>query len=232
MTFIDYYTTFDSVSHKFLDTVLNVVDDSNKCRTIFRCVYVQTTVRTKVKDTDGKHVLSVAFSIDRDVVQGDTTSPLYFILAFELILKRHDTLVNKDVDFGKLRVFTLGCADDVTLLDSDLSVVTTRAPAITQGSREDSDMSISIDKTKVTHACVQGETSVTTDVEAKKIFKHKYKNVGCNKVFHNSHDVKCHADKCHWRQYYLVEKILDVRGETGYREFLIKWEGHDPEHNT
>ena len=131
-------------------------------------IYAAATARTKVKDTDGKCVLSDAFPIDRGVVQGDITSPLYFILALELLLKRHDIITNKGVDFGTQRVHTLGYADDAALLDNSLAVATQRVSAIAQGSREDADMSISIDKTKTMHVCAQGEVSATTAEEAKK----------------------------------------------------------------
>ena len=92
-------------------------------------------------------------------------------------------------------------------------------------------MQISIAKTEVMHVCPQGKTSVTTIEEAKKVCKFKCTNIGCNRVFRNAHGLKCHAGKCRWRGFYHIEKILAVRGQTGQREFLIKWEGYGQEHN-
>ena len=74
---------------KFLDKALAKAGASNKCRAMFRSIYASATARTKVSDTDGKSVLSDAFAINRGVVQGDITSPLYFIIALELLLKTH-----------------------------------------------------------------------------------------------------------------------------------------------
>ena len=85
VTFIDYTAAFDSVSHKFLDQALARAGASNKSRAIFRAIYNAASARTEVADVDGKTVLSEAFPIRRGVVQGDITSPLYFILALELI---------------------------------------------------------------------------------------------------------------------------------------------------
>ena len=48
------------------------------------------------------------------VVQGDIVSTLYFILALEMVLKRHDKVINKGVNFGGRRVHALGYADDWT----------------------------------------------------------------------------------------------------------------------
>ena len=44
--------------------------------------------------------------IKRDVVQGDITSPLYFVLTMELILRKYETHPNKSVDLGGVRVLT------------------------------------------------------------------------------------------------------------------------------
>ena len=188
-TFIDYSAAFDSVSHKFLDEALDDAGATDKSRAIFRAVYASATARTEVKGTDGKRILSDGFDINRGVVQGDITSPLYFILALELLLKRHDTLTNKGVSFGSVTVHTLGYADDAALLDKNRDVATARVTAIAQGSMRDADMEISISKTKDMHVCRQGKVTKTTPAEAIKTCKFKCLNVGCDRVFHNAHGV-------------------------------------------
>ena len=62
-------------------------------------------------------------------------SPLYFILALELILKDHDTNPDKGVNFGGKTLHTLGYADDAALVDGSINVSTERVTAIAQGSR-------------------------------------------------------------------------------------------------
>ena len=64
---------------------------------MFRAVYASVTARTKAYDTDGTHILSETFEINRGAVQGDVTSPLYFILALEILLQTHDIAPNKGV---------------------------------------------------------------------------------------------------------------------------------------
>ena len=123
-TFIDYSSAFDTVSHKFLDRALKAAGASDKSRALFRAIYDSATAVTKVADTDGTEVMSSPFPIKRGVVQGDITSPLYFILALELILRTHDNNRDKGVLFGGRRICTLGYADDAALLDSSLVTAT------------------------------------------------------------------------------------------------------------
>ena len=117
----------------------------------FRAIYSAANARTAVGDINGKTILSNTFPIRRGVVQGDITSPIYFILALELILELHDSRPDKGVDFGRVKVHTLGYADDAALLDYEVSTATERVTAIAQGSTEDADMQISVAKTKVMH---------------------------------------------------------------------------------
>ena len=146
-TFIDYSSAFDTVSHRFLDRALAEAKATDKSRAVFRSIYGAATANTKVQDTDGKQVYSDTFPINRGVLQGDITSPLYFILALELILKLHDTHPSKGVDFGGRQVHTLGYADDCALLDTTLETATERVTAIAKGSKDDADVSINISKT-------------------------------------------------------------------------------------
>ena len=100
VTFIDYSAAFDSVSHKFLDEALKEAGASDKSRAIFRSIYNAATASTKVEGIDGETTFSGIFKIDRGVIQGDITSPLYFILTLEIILRTHDNDAGK---WGKLR---------------------------------------------------------------------------------------------------------------------------------
>ena len=77
VTFIDYSASFDSVSHKFLDQALKKVGATNKSCALFRAIYKEASAMTKVASTDGKMVASDPFQVNRGVIQGDITSPLY-----------------------------------------------------------------------------------------------------------------------------------------------------------
>ena len=162
---------------------------------LFRAIYKAASASTKVTSTDGAEVMSEPFPINRGVVQGDILSPLYFILALELILRTHDNIPGKGIRFGGETVHTLGYADDAALLDTDITVATARITSISQGSKRDADMEISVDKTEVMHVEEQGRAAKASDAELKGVCK-QCPHVGCNRVFFNAHGCKCHAGKC------------------------------------
>ena len=155
ITFIDYSAAFDSVSHHFMDVALREAGVSTKIRAMYRAVYAAASAYTSVPSADGKQVKSDTFTINRGVVQGDITSPLYFILALELILRRHDNFPDKGVPLAGVIIHTLGYADDAALLDfgdeEGIKRASLRVTSIAVGSTKDADMDISIAKTKVLH---------------------------------------------------------------------------------
>ena len=118
LTFIDYSAAFDSVSHKFIDGALAKAGASPKTRAMFRAIYSAASAMTEVEGPDGKTIFSQAFPVRRGVVQGDITSPLYFILALEAILRRHDDTTAKGTHMTHTNtwIHTLGYADDAVLL--------------------------------------------------------------------------------------------------------------------
>ena len=144
VVFIDYSAAFDSVSHKFIDKALIAAKVPNKERAMFRAMYEAAGAFATVSGTDGKKVKSRIFGIDRGVLQGDITSPLYFILALELILRIHDERDDKGVSLGHTMFHTLGYADDAALVDvgdaSGVIRVEQRVNAIADGSSADADM--------------------------------------------------------------------------------------------
>ena len=214
-TFIDYSAAFDSVSHKFIDITLQNAGASVKTRRMFRAIYLAASAVTKVNNTNGSVSYSDPFPIRRGVLQGDITSPIYFILALEEILRKHDKHPSKGVHFGDQLVHTLGYADDAALLDETPEVATARVTAISDGSKTDADMIISVSKTKTMHVRRQELHKQITCEEAKAQANFKCPHVGCNHVFNNKHGLKVHVGKCKRRNDFVVEKILEVWGPTG-----------------
>ena len=101
------------------------------------------------------------------MLQGDITSPLYCILALDLILRlHHDKVSNKGLSFGQTVLFALGYADDAALIDYGdalgIARATERLSAIAKGSREDTGMTISIPKTDVIHVRAQEPITATS----------------------------------------------------------------------
>ena len=236
ITFIDYTAAFDTVSHKFLDEALAEAGAPIKVRAMFRAVYSSASAFTTVPASDGRKVKSDVFGIRRGVVQGDITSPLYFILALELILRRHDAIAGKGASLGSTTLHSLGYADDVALIDQGDQVgiqrATARVTGIANGSRDDTDMEISVPKTKVLHVRRQDSVSSTTSDEAKKVCKHICPHLNCGHRFLTKRGAMIHAGRCKWANEFVVERILDCEGVPTNRKYLIKWEGYSNDHNT
>ena len=184
LTFIDYSSAFDTVSHKFLDGALQRAGASNKTRAMFWAVYRSASAFTTVNAPNGKKVKSDTFPIRRGVVQGDITSPLYFILALDLIMRLHDKVDGKGVTFGQTMLYILGYADDAVTIDygdsAGVSRATKRLTAIAIGSKRDADMKINISKTNGMHVRAQDPITETSHAEAVKVCKfvcpHKHTN--------------------------------------------------------
>ena len=213
ITFIDYSAAFDSVSHRFIDVALQEAGMTVKIRAMFRAIYKAASAYTTIPTADGKQVKSDSFDIARGVVQGDITSPLYFILALELILRRHDNIPGKGVPLAGTILHTLGYADDAALIDcgdtEGIRRASQRVTNIAKGSLTDADMCISIEKTKALHVCKQDATSGTSSEEARKKCKFTCPHHLCGHQFLTKHGMMVHADKCQHRDVYQMETIID-----------------------
>ena len=144
--FIDYSSAFDTVSYRFLDETVVKTGASINFHTMLHAVHSSSSTFTTVPVPDGKETKSEVFSIRCGVVQGDITSPLYFILALELTLRRYDDDAAKGVPFVNSVLHTLGYADDVGLIDVDNTEgcqrTSERVLRIVVGSRDDAGMDI------------------------------------------------------------------------------------------
>ena len=232
-TFIDYSAAFDSVSHKYIDTTLQAAGASVKTRRMFRAIYEAASAVTRVQGTNGSTTYSDSFPIRRGVLQGDITSPIYFILALEAILRDHDCQ-QRGVRFGNQLVHTLGYADDAALLDNRTVNASARVSSIAVGSKKDADMIINVSKTVCMHVRRQEKCSPVTDDEAKEKAKFVCQHVGCNYVFHNYHGLKIHMAKCKRRDIHIAEKIIGVREKTGSpkQRFVVRWQGYGEDDDT
>ena len=105
------------VSHKFIDEAPEAVEVPVKVRTMFRAVNKVANACAAAPNVDDKKIKSPIFRICRGLLQGDITSPLYFILALEIILRKHDSRSDKDISLAQTILHTLGYADDVVLLE-------------------------------------------------------------------------------------------------------------------
>ena len=233
--FVDYSAAFDTVSHKFVDSALQEMGASNKVRSMFRAIYKAASAFTTVKGVDGKEVKSPSFPVRRGVVQGDVTSPLLFILALELLLRRHDDEVEKGVPLAATLIHTLGYADDLALLELGNAIglerLSRRLTKISVGSREDADMEISLKKTKAMHVQEHQDYEVSAS-EARDVCTHTCPHLNCGKMFYNKRGLKIHMSRCEWGDEFEIEGLLGHRGPTTDRQYLVRWKGYTPDHDT
>ena len=120
--FIDYRVAFHSVSHKYVDTALKRVGDSAKVRSMYRVIYKTTAAYTEVTGADSKKIRCDNFNIGRVVLQGVITSPLFFFMGLEMIMRCHDTAGGFKQRESKwlirdTLIHVLGYADDVVILE-------------------------------------------------------------------------------------------------------------------
>jgi hypothetical protein len=134
VTFIDFSAAFDTVSHFFLDQALEEAGASVKCRAIFREIYEKAKGRVKIRSPSGETLLSEPFDIRRGVVQGDIFSPLCFILALAVIIKKHLPPGGVAAMGGALGALlsSLEYADDAALLDDSAESASTRVTALSK----------------------------------------------------------------------------------------------------
>ena len=182
--FIDYRAAFDSVSHKYVDQALKKAGASTKARAMYRAIYKAAAAYTESMGADNKRARCDTFNIGRGVLQGDVTSPLYFIMALELIMRCHDAAnANKGVKMADIMVHFLGYADDAVILEdgslSGIQQIGDRANAISKGSKEDADMLLNTDKTEVMYIRNQDELTPLQKEEALEVCKFVCPHIGC-----------------------------------------------------
>ena len=86
------------------------------------------------------------------MIQGDLTSPIYFIVALEAILRRHDNIDGKGIEFGGVRLHTLGYADYAALIDANSATASARVTSIAQGLKKDADIATNKHRENGVHA--------------------------------------------------------------------------------
>ena len=235
VVFIDYKAAFDSVSHKFIDTALEKAGVSTKVRSMFRAIYKAAAAYVTAAGTDGEKIHSDIFAIARGVLQGDITSPLFFIMALELILRRHDAAnPNTGIPIADILIHQLGYADDLAAADvgspSGIQRLTDRVGSISQGSRKDADMIIN--KEKTVHVRDQDETSSTTAEEAKDVCRFTCPHLNCGFKFMSMAGLRVHMGRCSWKDEYEVDKIVAHRGAVVSRQYKVRWKNYSPDFDT
>ena len=233
VTFIDYKAAFDSLSHKFIDAVLNRAGASRKSRAIFRAIYEAAKGIVRVNGILGKKIFSEAFNIGRGVVQGDIVSPLLFILALDQIIQKYDTGGVGVTCNDELTFRVLGYADDAALSEEKIEEMTVRLTALAEKSQSEADMTIRMDKTFSHHVQTQDSKIAVTKEEimaAQEDFEHKCDF--CSRRFKTLAAMRVHRANCPYNyatteEVFEVEDIVGVFGRITSRWFLVKYAGYE-----
>ena len=90
-------------------------------------------------------------------------------------------------------------------------------------------MHIAIAKTKVLHAREQDPISKTTPDEARAVCKFHCPHLHCNHYFVSKRGLHVHQAKCKWKDEFAVDQIINHKGPTTNRKYLIRWENYSHE---
>ena len=195
ITFIDYSAAFDTESQKFLDEALGVAGVSTKIRRVIQAIFRVAHGCVRIRRNDGTFAHSEQFDISRGVLQGDIFSPVAFIAGLWRIFSKYD-IPGAGVTVGQspydVLVSKLEYADDAGMIDENTEVASVRLTAISDGSKADAAMDVSLEKTKGLHVHKREKVSETSEaeVEAQK-FKHKCPV--CSRTFPTLRGQKIHS---------------------------------------
>ena len=178
------------------------------------------------------------------MVQGDIFSPLCFILAFELIMRRFDDRADQGgVTIGDFVLRRAEYADDGILICADDDEASRRLSAIFQGALKHADMTISAKKTFTVQVKAPEQISPYKEGKLSKMAEdgdfEAYRCEKCSRPFDTYRGLDQHTngkDKkgkwlCPAKNRGTFEKesipgaILDVRGRPGERFYKVWWKG-------
>ena len=195
ITFIDYTAAFDTESQKFLDEALGTAGVSAKVRRVIQAIFRVAHGCVRLRKNDGTFAQSDQFDISRGVLQGDIFSPVAFIAGLWHIFSKHD-IPGAGVTVGQtpyeVLISKLEYADDAGMFDEDTGTASVRLTAISNGSKEDAGMEVSLEKTKGLHVHKREKVSKTTEAEIEAL-KLKYKCPNCPRTFPTLRGQKIHS---------------------------------------
>ena len=134
ISYIDYVSAFDTVSHKFLGQALQEAGARPKVQAIFRAIYGAASASVRVRLPDGRCIYSDVFPVRRGVVQGDIFSPWCFILAVECLLRRTGVGDSGGLNLMGVWLNKLEYADDAALIDTSVEDATERLTTLARES--------------------------------------------------------------------------------------------------
>jgi len=199
--FIDFKAAFDSIDHGFILRCMRNCKVPNKLIRLVNAIYNTASAMVRIQSSTGHNYYSKKFNIRRGVLQGDTMSPLLFILGLNELLSQipsSDFIIAKD-EQGDISTNNLAYADDAALLfrsQKDASRVLTSFATYCD---QKASMSISENKTKTMIIRPLRRVSATTVADVKAL-KLPFVCGFCGKTFASSKGLKIHKTKWCFRE--------------------------------
>ena len=224
VSFIDYVSAFDTVSHRFLGQALEEAGAEVKIRAVFQAIYESATARVRVRLPGSREErLCDRFPVDRGVVQGDISSPWCFIMAVECLMRRSYCGDSGGASLMETFISKLEYADDAALIDEDHEAASERLTLLEVASWSEADMVISRPKTKVMNVRkVECGGHIEKGEYDEVAWSHGCQD--CDRGFDSKDGLTAHrarhcsmATETEWE----VEEIVDVRGSPEERFFRV-----------
>jgi len=129
---LDIGKAFDSIQHKLIEKILSYIKVPKIATNVIMDLYKNAKSRLKIEDYWGD-----TFQFKRPIWQGDSLSPLLFILAINPILEtfnKHNTEYKIGVQ-NSIKIGMLGYCDDITGItrgESEMEKITEKMAEITE----------------------------------------------------------------------------------------------------
>jgi hypothetical protein len=210
LTFIDFVSAFDTVSHKFLDVALSEAGASEKARGVFRSIYSAATASVRVRSQGGGVTRSRSFDVSTGVVQGDIFSLVCFVIALECPFRRCE--LHGGVSLASVWLERLEYADDAALIDVGYEMASKKVIELARFSQEMADMEISRPKTgymAIRDYAVPAAVQEDYDAQV-------WQCADCGGGFPSKHGLAVHRgahSKQRGRVEYEIDHLVDVSGE-------------------
>lgn len=223
LLFLDLKGAFDQVPHKYICKALEELEVSPKLRRIIRNMNNNVTGKIRLNNQ-----ISEEFQMERGIKQGDSLSPLLFVIYMDYINKKCKTEIrNTHIGYHNLTpVMTqdLIYADDILLMARNKNRLQENIN-IWKKHLEESGMTINIDKTKVMHVTKQDNEEEEVDIQIdgkhiQTVQTYEYLGVLINKDGRIDQEIKHRISKGN-RTYYQINNTL-----IGKKEISIKAKMH------